>query len=157
MEKTLIIGFGNPGRVDDGLGPSCIKMLENLNLNENYFTLDSDYQLTLETSFEIAEHDEVIFIDASISPEEPFYFKPVLESKEEGFSTHSISPEALMQLTRCLYDKAPKATMLGIKGYHFDEFGEYLSIKAEENLNRAFNFLKAYLLNKTLQQQTKTN
>ena len=153
MQKILIIGFGNPGRVDDGIGPACIKRLEQLDLDRNQITLDSDYQLTLETSQDIANHQEIIFIDASVVGDKAFLFEPIPTGINESFSTHDISPSALMQLTNCLYKKTPKASMLAIRGYEFNQFGEYLSDKAQINLNAGINFLKNYIMQNTRRDQ----
>ncbi len=146
MKKTLIIGFGNPGRIDDGLGPLCIENLKKLNLNRKYFTLDSDYQLTLEMALDISRHDKIIFIDANVEGETPFCFEKVAEVQHEGFGTHSISPGALMQLANCIYNKKPEAWILGIRGYSFNDFGEYLSEKAKVNLQKSVIFLKEHLI-----------
>ena len=57
--KTLFIGYGNPGRLDDGLGPAMAEAVEKLNLPG--VVTDSDYQLTVEDAAEVAKYDLVIF------------------------------------------------------------------------------------------------
>ena len=50
----LLIGFGNPGRLDDGLGPALADAIEKLALPG--VTVESNYQLTVEDAAEIAKH-----------------------------------------------------------------------------------------------------
>ena len=52
--QTLVIGYGNPGRRDDGLGPSFADILAAEGIPG--VDVDSDYQLTVEvTNVETAE------------------------------------------------------------------------------------------------------
>jgi DNA-binding response OmpR family regulator len=44
--RVLVIGYGNPGRLDDGLGPALAETLQRLDLPG--VTVDADYQLTAE-------------------------------------------------------------------------------------------------------------
>lgn len=147
MQTTLILGYGNPGRADDGLGPKCIEKLELLvDLDNSNIKLDCDYQLTLETVDDMIRYDQVIFIDASINAIPPFEFKElVLDNsckQHNNFSTHSVSPEVLLKLTVTLYNKCPKAWVMAIRGYEFDKFGEFLSMQADKNLELAIEYLK---------------
>src|SRR3989339_2081336 len=63
-KKILVICYGNPAREDDAIGPSIAEDLEKLNLSG--IAVDSDYQLTVEDAALVAEHDVVIFVDASL-------------------------------------------------------------------------------------------
>ena len=73
MTKVLLIGYGNPGRLDDGLGPALAAKIEKLNIDN--VDSDSDYQLTVEDAVDIHSHDIVIFADADVSCNSSFYFK----------------------------------------------------------------------------------
>ena len=44
--KVLLIGYGNPGRLDDGLGPALAAAVEKLAIPG--VTVDADYQLNVE-------------------------------------------------------------------------------------------------------------
>ena len=137
---VLLIGFGNPGRLDDGLGPALAREIEKLDLPG--VTVDADYQLTVENSAEAAKHGAVIFADADTAGPEPFWLKQI-EPSGNGvtFSTHSIDPRAVLALARDLFGAEPEGFLLGIRGYEFNEFGERLSEKARENLVAAIEFL----------------
>ncbi|MBN2431692.1 MAG: hydrogenase maturation protease [Acidobacteria bacterium] len=137
--RVLVLGYGNPGRCDDGLGPALVESLAAEALPG--VTIDADYQLAVEDAAVIAEHDVVIFVDAAVKGTEPFYFRPVIPSPVVSFSTHSLSPESLLGLARDVFQKERPGYVLGIRGYEFNEFGERLSPRAAANLERARDFI----------------
>lgn len=146
IDKILLIGYGNPGRLDDGLGPELVEMLEKVNLPG--VTVDANYQLTVEDASDIAENDVVIFADASLNGSEPFSFSEIQPRKALSFSSHSIEPEAVLDLAYDLFKAKTKGYTLGIRGYEFNEFGSKLSEKAKKNLDQAFEFIKKVLIEK---------
>lgn len=142
--SVLLIGYGNPGRLDDGLGPALAKAIAAQNLPG--VLTDSDYQLSVEAAAAAAEVETVIFADADTSGPEPFWMKRLeLGSIRPSFSSHSISPEGVLALARELFDAKTEAWIMGIRGYQFNEFGERLSPGARENLNAAYEFLEKAL------------
>ncbi|HOP27394.1 MAG TPA: hydrogenase maturation protease [Candidatus Sabulitectum sp.] len=134
-KRILVFGYGNPGRLDDGLGPAFAEGIEKLGLDG--VTVDSNYQLSVEDSAEIAMHEAVVFADADLSCREPFRFRRVVPKAHMSFSSHSISAEALMALAGDLMSSRAEAFMLGIRGYEFNRFGEGLSPGARKNLEAA--------------------
>ena len=136
----LVIGFGNPGRLDDGLGPQLAKALQQRGLPG--VTVDADYQLTVEDAAEVARHDIVVFADADVSGPEPFWVKRIHAGAEHlSFSSHSVEPTAVLTLAKQLFHAEPEAYLLGIRGYEFNEFGERLSPRAEANLAEAVAYI----------------
>lgn len=138
--RILVYGYGNPGRLDDGLGPALVAALERRGLER--VTTDSDYQLTVEDAAEVAEHDVTIFVDADVDGPEPFWFDEIEPDGSLGFSSHSVSPQKLLDMSRGLLGKAAKGYILGIRGYEFNEFGERLSEGARRNLGAALDFIE---------------
>jgi len=137
--KVLVIGYGNPGRIDDGLGPAFVKALEQLNLPG--ISTISDYQLNVEHAAELAGCDVVIFADADTAAEAPFRFDRIHpETDTTSFTTHHVSPQAVLGMALEMFDAMPKAYVLGIRGYEFDDFEEKLSDKAADNLQAALAF-----------------
>ncbi len=137
--NILVIGYGNPGRLDDGLGPAFAEKIEALNLPG--LTVESNYQLNIEDAELISKFDIVVFADASVDADAPFEFRP-LEPKAPmvGFSSHSITAESLLGLAENLFNAKPPAFAMAIRGYEFNEFGEVLSEKATANLAEAVAF-----------------
>jgi hydrogenase maturation protease len=141
---TLILGWGNPGRVDDGLGPAFIEALTEC--TPPGVTLDSDYQLTVENAAEVSRYDRVLFVDADRYGPEPFTMKRLEPAAgRPSFSTHGVEPGAVLSLCHDLFDVAPEAWILGIRGYEFDRFGEGLSPAARANLGHAVEFIRTSL------------
>ena len=137
---TLVIGFGNPGRCDDGLGPALVERLSDLNLPG--VTVDADYQLTVEDAHAVASHAVTVFADADVAGPEPFRFTPVKAGSVSGFSSHSVEPPEVVALAECLFGARVRAYALGIRGYEFNTFGEKLSERALINLEAALAFLE---------------
>lgn len=138
--EILVIGYGNPGRLDDGLGPALAERLQAAGVPG--VTVDADYQLTVEDAAAAAGCEAVIFADAAVAGPEPFYFRRIGPGVEAAtFSTHSITPQVVLQLARQCFQAEPAGYVLGIRGYEFDEFGERLSDRAAANLEAAFAFL----------------
>lgn len=143
--KYLILGYGNPGRCDDGLGPALAGTLEKF--KSAHVAVESNYQLQVEDAALIAEHDVVIFADAAIDGAEPFSFTEIIPEQniDLGFTSHSSSPVMLMTLAHSMFGAVTKGYVLGIRGYRFDKFGEELSDKARNNLVAAINFIQDIL------------
>jgi hydrogenase maturation protease len=135
----LLIGYGNPGRCDDGLGPALINVLEKYDLPG--VELQSDYQLAADLASDMAAHDRVIFIDAAVSGDAPCFLQAVEPVLPSSFTSHSMAPGELLYLSRHLFGARCKAWVLGILGYEFDRFHEGLSTGALNNLKVAETFL----------------
>jgi len=140
-DTVLLVGFGNPGRLDDGLGPA---LAERIALDDlPGVTVEADYQLTIEDAAEVARYDIVVFADADTAGPEPFWVKRIGASDDDhlSFSSHSVSPVGVLTLAKRLFNAEPEAYLLGIRGYEFDEFGEGLTDKARANLAEATTYV----------------
>jgi hydrogenase maturation protease len=144
--RTLIIGYGNPGRLDDGLGPALAAAMDRANFPN--ITVEDCYQLAIEHAELASRHDVVVFADASVEAEgnEPFSFRPLKPKVSTSFSTHSVEPAVILGLAHNLFGSKTAGYVLAISGYAFDDFGEGLSANARENLDAATRFLKSLLL-----------
>lgn len=138
--KVLLIGFGNPGRLDDGLGPALAALAEGLNLPG--VTVESDYQLCLEDAEAVARHDVAIFADADVSGPEPFSFRRLEPAPSMSFSTHSLRPAAVLGLARQIFGAETEGYILSIRGYVYNEYEESLSERARANLVEAAAFIE---------------
>jgi len=143
MAKLLLFGYGNPGRGDDALGPELITRIAQLNL-ENVECQD-DMQLQVEHVTDLAACRQVLFIDADISCAEPFDFSEISAVKDDSYTSHAMSPTALLHAYSQVYGKdAPPAFLLRIRGYDF-ELGDPLTGKASANLERATEKVRDWL------------
>ena len=138
----LIIGYGNPGRQDDGLGPALAEAVERLALPG--VSVDSDYQLTVEHAEMAARHRVVVFADATTEGSDSFTWSRV-EPNEAGirFSSHHLAPADVLVLARDLFSAEPEGYVLAIRGRCFGELAPGLSAEAQAALNEAVDFLAA--------------
>ncbi len=153
-KRILILGYGNPGRGDDGLGPAAVEKLESLALPG--VTLDADYQLNIEDAAVMAEHDVVLFIDAGVDVRPPFTLRRVSSAPAIEFTSHSVSAESLLAICEDNFSASPEAWMMGIRGYDF-EFDESLSPEARENLDKAVEFIPSLVKRWKEQNMESTN
>ena len=147
-QPVLIIGYGNPARGDDALGPACVQLLEAARETDavaDCFATLTDYQLQVEMTLDLADVEEVIFVDAHQNLPEPCRLIPVTPARDQSFSSHALSPSALLAAYTLFYDRAPpRAYVLAIAGSHFT-LGESMSPSAEVHLQHAFELLCAHL------------
>ncbi len=122
--KVLVLGYGNPGREDDGLGPAFANAIGEMGLP--HVTVSDNYQLVIEDAIAVAEADVVWFVDAATNGAEPYEVNGVTAAEDIAFTTHLVKPEVILALTRKYYSRAPKAYLVGIRGYSF-EFREGLT------------------------------
>jgi len=139
-ETLLLLGYGNPGRLDDGLGPALAAQVESLALPG--VAVQADYQLCLEDSEAAARHDVVIFADAATSGAEPFSFQRIEPASCLGFSTHALQPEAVLGFAHQLFGARTDGYTLGIRGYAFNGYGESLTDQGRANLTAAVAFVR---------------
>lgn len=137
--SILLLGFGNPGRGDDGLGPALADEVERLGLPG--VTVDADYQLTFEHAAGVGEHDVTVFVDAGATTVEPFSFDRIDPDPDLPWSSHGLEPPALVAFANGIYSRENECYILAIRGYAFEEFTEELSERARENLHESLAFV----------------
>ncbi len=143
MAKILLLCYGNPGRLDDGLGPALGVLLEEG--APPGVQVEINYQLTVEDAGAVADSQAVVFVDAAVQGPEPFSFARVGERDGANFSSHSVEPGQLLYLGRTLFGAATAGFALAIRGYQFGAFGEVLSEGARRNLEAARVFIQPLL------------
>ena len=137
--RILVLGWGNPGRGDDGLGPACVAAIERIGLPG--VQCEQDYQLQLEHAADVAEADLVLFVDAARHGPAPFFIEPVAPRARLGFTSHALDAEAVLAVAREAFGARAPAWRLGIRGEEFDGFRERLGDAARANLERAVAFV----------------
>ena len=149
--RFLVYGYGNPGRLDDGLGPALARELAERDPTGE-LTVETGYQLQVEDAALLAGHDVVVFADADATCAAPFELRHLEPRAGLAFSTHSVAPEAVLALAREHFDCQASGFVLGIRGYEFDRFGEELSPGARRNLAAAADYMCRALRDASLDQ-----
>jgi hydrogenase maturation protease len=134
----LVIGIGNPSRGDDALGPMLIERLAALNLPD--VELLTDFQLQVEYVLDLQGRREVVFVDASLDVPAPFTFTAAVATEDASYSSHELSPGAVLHAYRKLFGEPPSAFVLAIRGEAF-ELGEALGAAARANLAASLAFI----------------
>lgn len=138
----LVFGWGNASRGDDALGPLFVERLrERLGeaADEHVQCLD-DYQLQVEHALDLVGRQRVLFVDASLSCPPPFEATPLQPRRDPSFSSHAMSPHAVLQVYLELHGQAPPpATLLAIRGERF-ELGEPPGATALSHLEAALDW-----------------
>jgi hydrogenase maturation protease len=99
----------------------------------------------LEHALYLAGRERVLFVDASVSAAAPFETVVLSAAREAGFTTHAMSPQALMQVFAQVHGReAPPCTLLAIRGERF-ELGEPPTPTAAAGLAQALAWALQWL------------
>ncbi len=150
MRRTLIIGYGNPYRRDDGVAlyvANALRRRQGLRilepdedgLDDRGHPLDTVvlHQLLPEIAPILADYELAVFVDAhtGVIPDD-MRVLPVQE--EYGFQavTHHMSPGMMLALARAVRGQAPPCALVSIRGEDFD-FGEGLTEDCKARADKA--------------------
>jgi hypothetical protein len=107
-------------------------------------------QLQVEHVTDLAVCDRVLFIDADMSCVEPYDFSEISAEKDGSYTSHAMSPTALLYAYRQVYGKnAPPAFLLRIRGYDF-ALGDPLTEQAAVNLESATRLVRELCMDASL-------
>lgn len=137
--RTLILGYGNQDRQDDGVAWHLLVELKKLfgfpqpeNVDDNFDSMDElvfvfQLQLTPEMAEEISGFDRVCFIDAHTGavPEE-IHVENLSAEFQHSPLTHHLTANSLLSIIQTLYGVPPRAVLFSVKGYEFG-FAQQLS------------------------------
>jgi len=134
MTRTLVIGYGNLDRGDDGAAYWTIDSLrhclgqkplgeDSTGLEELGADLDSVFltQISPELSEILASYDRVIFVDAHvIEGADDLYCTTVSPEYRPSTFTHHLTPDTLLALVKVLHHKEPAGYIVSLRGHNFD-------------------------------------
>jgi hydrogenase maturation protease len=157
LNRTLLIGYGNPDREDDGvawhiLRAFTIKMgLPAPASYEDEFPQNTQVdfafylQLTPEMAEEIAAYKYVCFLDAHTGNiPEPVRLIDVESDFQRSPFTHHLTPQSLISICETLYSKRPDSVLLSVRGYQF-LFSRQLSEKTLALVPKAVDLIWEWL------------
>lgn len=149
--ELVILGWGNPSRGDDALGPLLCERLERwlpTSPVANRVEVQQDFQLQVEHVVDLVDRRLALFIDAAVDVPlaERFRFTPLTASRQPPSGSHALAPEAVLAVyARVQGEAPPPAWQLAVAGQSFD-LGEGLSPSAAANLEVAWAFLQRLCL-----------
>jgi hydrogenase maturation protease len=135
IAPKLVFAVGNPSRGDDALGPLLAERIEALRLPA--VEVLTDFQLQVEHALDLVGRELVIFADASVSASEPFTFECVSAARDATYTSHALSPAAVLDAyVRVVDASLPPTFVVAIRGYEF-ELGGAPTERALANLQAA--------------------
>lgn len=139
----IVFAWGNESRGDDGIGPLLARRL--LSLGRPALVVIEDHQLNIEHITDFVDDTPLLFIDASVSIESGIMLEQIEASGDGNFSTHAISPRALLNVYREATGNAPPpAYLLHVAGESFG-LGEGLGDTGAASAETAWAFLEDLL------------
>jgi hydrogenase maturation protease len=133
LSKTLIVGYGNPDREDDGVAWHILdRLAERLGRPEPAQAADGlegadgapDLLCLLQLDPDLAEtaadYDRVCFVDAHTGAyAEDVRIEEVAGEFQASPFTHHMTPETVLALAATLRGRAPQAIVVSVRGYRF--------------------------------------
>lgn len=139
----IIFAWGNESRGDDGIGPLLARRL--LEMERPGLVVIEDHQLNIEHVTDFVADTPLLFIDASVSIDAGIMLEAIEASSDGNFSTHAISPQALLNVYRETTGQAtPPAYLLHVAGKSFG-LGESLGETGRAAAESALDFLEDLL------------
>lgn len=143
----LVLGWGNLSRGDDALAPMFVARLRAHlgDADADRVEFLDDYQLQVEHALDLVGRERVLFVDASLTCAAPFEVTALRPARDASFTTHAMSPEAVMQVFCDLHHAEPPAcTLLAIRGEQF-ELGEEPGAPAAAHLALAVEWGRLWM------------
>jgi hydrogenase maturation protease len=134
MNRTLIIGFGNLDRADDGVAFHVVNAFrrrlgqaelaeDNTGLEELGAPVDSVFigQLVPEMIDLLGDYGRVVFVDAHVDPALDDLYCAAVSPDEAGLTfTHHMSPATLLAFFKALHGRDLEGHLVSIRGLNFD-------------------------------------
>ena len=131
----LVIGYGNPLRCDDGVGPKVAEAVEELQLARRVRTLVCQ-QLSPEHAEPISRARTVVFVDAAVDAPNEVQLRKLEPDQPSQLMAHAADPRTMLALARDVFGHCPEAWWLTIPAVKLG-FGEELSPVAQRGFKRA--------------------
>jgi hydrogenase maturation protease len=147
--NALIVGYGNPLRGDDGVGPAVARAFAD-ELAIDGVDAIACHQLTPELAERFAAAARVVLIDAAAGRDAGAVSVIRLQPHPAPSSTlgHHVEPAELLRLARTLYGRSPEAYLVTV-GAGSLELGEGLSAPVTAALPEVIATVRRLALNRS--------
>ena len=142
-----IIGYGNPQRRDDGIGPYIVKWLQALFEHRRDVHLLVLHQLEPDVIDALKNAYTILFVDTTVEmlAEGRHWAEIQPEIKALPCLIHQVAPSFILGLLQCLYRRNPAAWMVSIQGDDFS-FGSGLSSGAQKRAEQVIGEIAGFVL-----------
>ena len=160
IPKTLIIGYGNPDREDDGVAwhilrgvaeylglliPATIdEDLLEVNVNLHFLF---NLQLLPEMTYDMVNYSRICFVDAHTGALENDLNIQTLDRKFQNSPlTHHMTPQTILSILSESFNSKPEAILVSVRGYQFG-FENSLSPKTKILAEEAIKKISKWIIN----------
>lgn len=142
----LVIGIGNPLRGDDGVGALLAEQAAVFTAADpgGPVAVRSVQQLTPELVEELAQLEDVLFIDAWLTPDRAEPRLTAIAAAAGALESHRLEPAQLLVASQALYGRMPRAHLLQVPAHALGH-GMELSAELQAVLPAARALLQAWL------------
>lgn len=159
IPKTLLIGYGNPDREDDGVAWHVLRGVADffgliipddldedlIIVNENLHFL-FNLQLLPEMTYDMSDYDRICFVDAHTGAQENDLNIQKVERKFQNSPlTHHMTPQTILSILEQAFNHKPEAILVSIRGYQFG-FENYLSSKTNNLALQAIEKISQWII-----------
>ena len=146
VAPLLVFAWGNASRGDDALGPRFAEALRVAWTDGRVVEVLDDHQLQIEHALDLQGRERVLFVDASLKAAAPFEVTPVRPQRDASYSSHAMSPQALLQVHQDAFGTPPPPSwLLAIRGEAF-ELGQPPGHAALQNLQAALSWVQGWMV-----------
>lgn len=163
MKKSLIVGYGNADRQDDGVAWYVLSGIAQRlgkpapqSVEDGFWPDDAEVdlwfvlQLAPEMSEQFAQYERICFVDAHTgSIAKDICLQPADGSPATSAFTHHLTPATCLALTHTIYGKTPENALLSVRGYQF-RFARELSPETQALIAPAVDLLWNWLQEKPI-------
>jgi len=159
MKNTLILGYGNPDRGDDGAAWAALSALachfghpiDSEQIETGFIPINDSLQLWLnlqlmpELAEDLSKFDRAVFVDAHTEDyQEDVRVVEVLPHYQNSPFTHHLTPASCLSICKELYGNCPRSILVSMRGYEFG-FSRQLSPKTSANVEKAVQLILDWL------------
>lgn len=159
ISKTLLIGYGNPDREDDGVAWHILRGVADFfgliipdTLDEDLIKVDDklhflfDLQLIPEMTYDMAEYSRICFVDAHTGALENDLNIQTLDRKFQNSPlTHHMTPQTILSILEQTFNHKPEAILVSVRGYQFG-FENFLSPRTKKLADEAIKKISQWIM-----------
>jgi len=159
ISKTLLIGYGNPDREDDGVAWHILRGVADFFnliipdiLDEDLIKVDEnlhflfELQLIPEMTYDMAEYSRICFVDAHTGAlENDVYIQHLDRKFQNSPLTHHMTPQTILSILEQTFNHKPEAILVSVRGYQFG-FENFLSPRTKKIATDAIEKISQWIL-----------
>lgn len=159
VPKTLLIGYGNPDREDDGVAWHILRGVADFFglsipdiLDEDLIKVDEklhflfDLQLIPEMTYDMAQYSRICFVDAHTGALKNDLNIQKLDRKFQNSPlTHHMTPQTILSILDQTFNHKPEAILVSVRGFQFG-FENFLSPRTKKLATEAIERISQWII-----------